>query len=205
MEESSQEGGSPPDWSQLSALWPENDAGNMKSYTDAMDFGDLTSLPMDMDFNPSMSIEPSALHFDPMKFANYPYGDHAVYSSDLLTAQFPFTFQTPYSSGELSSSNASPQLSVEGRRRLSITSSSSSSGASFSPAPESISSSASIPAYSADVPQSYTPTTSTYANDPAGELAERVRQSAGVMLALPMSAQLQALERNIQAAAAGTL
>jgi hypothetical protein len=200
MEESSCEGGSPPDWSQLSALWPENDAGQTKPYADVMDFSDLTSLPMDMDFNPSMSIEPSALHFDPMKFTNYSYGDPTAYSNELLSAQFPFTFQTAYSNSELSSSNASPQLSAESRRRLSITSSSS-SGASFSPAPESVPSpSAAVPTYSTDMSQAFIPVTSAYANDPVAELAERVRQSAGVMLALPMSAHLQALELSQQAA-----
>jgi hypothetical protein len=40
----------------------------LHKYPNLMDF-DLSFLPMDMDFNPSMSIEPSAFHFNPTKFS----------------------------------------------------------------------------------------------------------------------------------------
>jgi hypothetical protein len=198
MEDSSCEGASPPDWSQLSSLWAENDMGQTKSYPDIMDFTDPSSLSMDMNFNPSMSIEPSALHFDPMKFnlnSSYPYDS---YSNDLLAPQFPFTFHSVYNPS-LSSSDSSPQLSTQGRRRLSITSSSSSSGASLSSVSDSIST-PEVPADRAQTDAGNQPPSQT--NDPMAELAERVRQSAGVMLALPMAAHLQA-QMNQQAASPG--
>ncbi|RDB30417.1 hypothetical protein Hypma_007232 [Hypsizygus marmoreus] len=197
MDDSSQEGSSPPDWSQLSALWPDQDLGtHIKSYPEVMNFSDLTALPMDIDFNPSISIEPSALHFNPIKYninANYSYdGVIPSYTDDLLTTQFPFTFQSPYDS--TTSSNGSPLLSALGHRRLSITSSSSSSGASLSPVPESAPSPPTV-RDAVDFTTAITMDTKPiFSNDPAAELAERVRRSAGVMLALPMSAQLQALE-----------
>ncbi|KAG5634940.1 hypothetical protein H0H81_000260 [Sphagnurus paluster] len=90
--------------------------------------------------------------------------------------QFPFSFDAP--------------------RRLSITSSSSSSGASLSSVPPE---SAPSPVAEPEMVQlTQAPTLDASAPAPivdlAAELAERVRQSAGVMLALPMTAQLQALE-----------
>lgn len=156
----------PPDWSQLSALWPSGDSDDLggtgmgKSYPDIMmDFANLSSL--NMDFNPSMSIDPNALHFDPMKFSTYDADSHLL-SNELLSAHFPFTFQP-----NLGNDFSQPT------RRLSVTSSSSSSGASLSPVMEPMSS----------------PVVSY--NDPAAELAQRVRQTAGVMLAVPMGAHIQ--------------
>ncbi|TFK41459.1 hypothetical protein BDQ12DRAFT_645918 [Crucibulum laeve] len=215
MEDSSStgEGASPPDWSQLSALWPDSDqimGGNMKSYNDIMEFSDLASLPMDMDYNPSMSIEPSVLHFDPTKLTypslQYSYGEQPSYE-DLLSSQFPFTFQSPssgFSSSSPSISSASPQLSAK-ERRLSVTSSSSSSGQSFSPCPESAASSATgyhcdVAQQAKDEPSVTSDTATSYMNDPAAELAQRVRQTAGVMLAVPMGAQLQGHGANQQVA-----
>jgi hypothetical protein len=204
MEDSSCEGASPPDWSQISSLWSENDLGQTKSFPDIMDFTDHSSLPMDMNFNPNMSIEPSALHFDPTKFNIYPYDLHSPpYSNDLFAPQFPFTFQSPYSTS-LSSSDSSPQLSTQGRRRLSITSSSSSSGASLSSVSDSNSApEIALPAYPADHADNATEDQPPmHTDDPMAELAERVRQSAGVMLALPMAAHLQA-QMNNQAVSPG--
>src|ERR1700733_4500122 len=56
MEDSSSSHGSPPDWSQLSSsFWP-NQGENMKPYPAlGMDF-----LQMDMDFNPSMAVDPNS-------------------------------------------------------------------------------------------------------------------------------------------------
>ncbi|PPQ88539.1 hypothetical protein CVT25_009919 [Psilocybe cyanescens] len=184
------------DWSKFSALWAEvSEQSNnpMKPYADIMDFADLNSMPMNMDFNPSMSIEPSALHYDSMKFANsgmnFSYDDQYGLSSELLASQFPFTFQFNGEDMSSSSSSASPQSSTK-ERRLSITSSSSSSGASLSPVPESI---PSPPTYNDMVQEStqYPEAAATSFSDPAAELAQRVRQSAGVMLAVPMNAQFQ--------------
>lgn len=194
MQDSADDQPSPSDWSQISSLWPENEIGQTKSYSDFMDFIDPSSLSMDMNFNPSMSIEPSALHFDPINInTTYHYDP---YSNDLLAPQFPFMFQSPYSPS-LSSSESSPQLSAQGRRKLSITSSSSSSGVSDSAA-------VSEAAHSTDCPH-ITPENQTlpHTDVPMAELAERVRQSAGVMIALPIASHLQA-QMNQQAASPGT-
>lgn len=164
------------DWAKFSTLW--NDNAEPKPYADMMDFTSLSSLGMDMDFNPSMSIEPSALHYDTTKF-NFSYDDHFnALSSELLATQFPFAFQSGMSDFSGSSSDSSQSFTKE--RRLSVTSSSSSSGASLSPVPESIHSPAIQPK---EEP----------ASDVAAALAQRVRQSAGVMLAVPMNAQLQGM------------
>ncbi|KAF5383267.1 hypothetical protein D9615_005063 [Tricholomella constricta] len=200
MEESSQEGGSPPDWSELSSLWPDNDfSAQSKPYSDMMDFSELASLSMDVDFSNAIAVEPSALHFDSMKFStintNYSYNPHTPsYTDDLLAAQFPFTFQPHHDPN--STSDLPSHLSSQGTRRLSITSSVSSSGASLSPAPESMPSpvTATQTEFTSNHPSSSENFAST-SPDPATELAERVRQSSGVMLALPMCAQLQALEK----------
>ncbi|KAJ3576316.1 hypothetical protein NP233_g513 [Leucocoprinus birnbaumii] len=155
--------------------------------------------------------------------------DESASPADILAAQFPFTFNggdtlmdTTSNSG-LETPNTKP-------RRLSVTSSSSSSGPSFSPLPESIpspgylspgggytsdsthhSSAASFTnsetsldqasfieqtaVTATDAAQSSQPTTSSpaivaasdFSANPAAELAQRVRQSAGVMLAVPMN------------------
>ncbi|KAF8067742.1 hypothetical protein FPV67DRAFT_1493297 [Lyophyllum atratum] len=193
MEESSQEGGSPPDWSQLSSLWPDQDfGGQTKPYSDMMDFSELATLSMDVDFGNAIAIEPSALHYNPIKYnninTNYSYSPHTPsYNDDLLAAHFPFTFQPN------SPSDTSSHQSSQGGRRLSITSSSS---ASLSPAPESTVPSP-VTAKRPEFPPTYANTDDapvTLPTDAASQLAERVRQSAGVMLALPMNAQLQAHE-----------
>jgi hypothetical protein len=185
----------PQDWSKFSALWADGaEQSSLKPYSDIVDLSDLTHMSMDMDFNPSMAIEPSALHHFPGSGMNFSYDDQ--FNAELLSTQFPFMFQFG-ASGDPTSSSASPQ-SFTKERRLSVTSSSSSSGASLSPVPESLASP--VPGYASDtVPPKEEPTqqselASVYANDPAAELAQRVRQSAGVMLAVPMNAQLQGRE-----------
>ncbi|GLB39084.1 putative helix loop helix domain containing protein [Lyophyllum shimeji] len=187
LEEPSREGGSPPDWSQLSSLWPDNDfGGQTKPYPDMMDFSELGSLSLDIDLSNAIAVEPSALHFNPIKYntvnTHYPYSPP---TDDLLSGHYPFTFQA-------NSPSASDTSSQPSGRRLSITSSVSSSGASLSPAPESVPSP--VTAKRTDFPSNATAEHLTAA---AAELAERVRQSAGVMLALPMNAQLQQHE-NLQ-------
>ncbi|KAF9566552.1 hypothetical protein CPC08DRAFT_682424 [Agrocybe pediades] len=192
------EDGNVPDWSQFSSLWAdvnEQSTNPTKQYADVMDFVDMSSIPTDMDFNPSITIEPSAMHYDSMKFPamNYSYDEQYTISNELLAAQFPFTFQVDGSDMSGSSSTSSPQSSVK-ERRLSITSSSSSSGASLSPVPDSIPSPA--PGYLSDssVQTKEEPQVMEYTlseNDPAAELAQRVRESAGVMMAVPMQAHVQ--------------
>ncbi|KAF8804632.1 hypothetical protein BYT27DRAFT_7106313 [Phlegmacium glaucopus] len=193
--ESSMDDESTQDWSKFSTLWADHtdQSITMKPYSDIMDFSDLGSLAMDMDFDPSMTIEPSALHYDYMKLAqgmNYTHDDQfSPLNTELLSTQFPFTFQSALAAGNMSSASASP-VSYKERRR-SITSSSSSSGASLSPVPESIPSPQPGCASESVQPKAESSQANANANDPAAELAQRVRQSAGVMLAVPMGSQFQ--------------
>ncbi|KIK70210.1 hypothetical protein GYMLUDRAFT_213391 [Collybiopsis luxurians FD-317 M1] len=164
-------GASPPDWSQLSALWSSpfdggtlTGEGNAKEFSDVMDF----SLPLgsDLDFGSQMAIDPHALHFDYQKFGLEDF-------SPSPSQDFSFAFQ--------------PDSNQSQGRRLSITSSSSSSGLSFSPA------AAPSPAPSSLSADS---TSAASLDSAAEELAQRVRQSAGITLAVPMDA-VQMLQNNI--------
>ncbi|TFK41466.1 hypothetical protein BDQ12DRAFT_733008 [Crucibulum laeve] len=133
---------------------------------------------MDMDCNPSMSIEPSVLHFDPTKLT-YPSLQYSY--EDLLSSQLPFAFQPPssgFSSSSPSISSASPQLSAK-EQRLGVTPSSS-SGKSFSPCPESAPSP--VAGYQSDAvqqPKQKLSVTSDpsilYTNDPVAEFAQRLQ------------------------------
>ncbi|KAL0958103.1 hypothetical protein HGRIS_000275 [Hohenbuehelia grisea] len=178
---------SPPDWAELSSLWTnQGDTMNAPSESPNQDMkatfaGDF------MDFGSGMAIDPSALHFDPNTASmatlgqdglffgyNQPYPAH----HDLLGAgQFPFTFHPP-----LGDHTSSLNLNVPQGRRLSVSSSSSSSGASLSPIIE----------HKTPVPSSVpAPKTEESSKQTiAEELAQLVRQSAGVLLAVPMSSQI---------------
>ena len=62
------------DWSKFSILWYpsvglKTPSSGGTTATTTFDFDDLGSLGIDMDFGPSMTIEPSALHYDFAKFA----------------------------------------------------------------------------------------------------------------------------------------
>lgn len=181
-------------------------------YNDLMDFNDLNGhmdMNMDMEFDPSMGLH----------YGGYGAFDNSAFNLQLdmmPQTQFPFSFQAAlnaaaaHSSGSLSSgASTSSASSVSGgstlERRLSVGSSvsASSSGASLSagdadtsnansPSPVSGLSDAFSP-----LPQPTTPkvevkkqeSESPRAFDPAMEIAESVRQSAGVMLAVPMNSQ----------------
>jgi hypothetical protein len=158
---------SPPDWSQFSSLW-DND--NVKLDPAAFDFGLNLPLGMDLDFDPSsLSIDPSALHFDPKMF-----------TTDL----------TPFQPQQLL---GFPQTLPP--RRMSITSSSSSSGASFSDLTP-VASIPSIPSTAATSPH-LSPGAHVHlpvsVNDPVDELAQSVRQTSGVTLAVPVQGQAEQL------------
>ncbi|KAL4246402.1 hypothetical protein ABKN59_009155 [Abortiporus biennis] len=171
---------SPPDWSQLSA-WT-NDAKLFDPTTD-IDF----TIGMDMDFDPHVTVDPSSLHFNTSIFTQQ--------DTVAVTPETPFVLSpNPNTAQALVSASifhldnqstpvpwASSVFSNTGTRRLSVTSSSSSSGASLSPVCDSSASS--------DSGHSET--------DAAMELAHKVRQASGVTLAVPVSAQVQ------QIAAAG--
>ncbi|PCH44728.1 hypothetical protein WOLCODRAFT_139190 [Wolfiporia cocos MD-104 SS10] len=164
----------PPEWERLSS-WVRPD-GKMP------DFGDFNfSLPMDLDFNPNMSVDPSTLHFNSLfDSANLalPNDNAFLMPPGNIPNDFPLSGADDMS--WLTQSHVEPTTG----RRLSITSSSSSSGASLSPVMDAAS-------------VSSTPSSDSWLNDPAQELAHKVRQMAGVTLAVPVSAQVQ------QMAAAG--
>jgi len=127
---------------------------------------------MDLDFNPSLAVDPAALHFNPNILA----------TTDLTS--FPPQQQVVF-----------PQNL--GPRRMSITSSSS-SGASFSPVldPTVSSSIPSVPsttAASPNLPSATHVLTNGIVNDPVADLAQSVRQAAGVTLAVPVQGQAEHL------------
>lgn len=140
------------------------------------DFG-LAFPPMELDFDPNMAVDPSALHFNPSIFTQPRANDAPFFQQDYSTSDINSMF--PYSNSTWSQPHIEPSTG----RRSSITSLSSSSGASFSPLLEPQTTVNSSPR-------------SDYASsesDPASELAHRVRQAAGVTLAVPVSAQVQQL------------
>ncbi|KAI0251933.1 hypothetical protein BJV78DRAFT_1154120 [Lactifluus subvellereus] len=167
---------SPPDWSQFSSLWDNDSAtfqpSNLKFDPATLDFGLNVDLNMDLDFNPSLAIDPTALHFDQKMFAT--------------TELSPFASQQQV---------VFPQSLAP--RRMSITSSPS-SGASLSPIqdPAGTSPILSIPSTAAAspnlLPSAHVPVLATV-NDPVDELAQSVRHAAGVTLAVPVQGQAEQL------------
>lgn len=164
------------DWSRMSS-WVEQD-------TKPTDFGNdfNFAFPMDLDMDPlGMSVDPSSLHFNTSIFSQAAMMENPYYASSLpqnpeLSAASVFPFDNSWPA-------AGTHLEPSTGRRLSVTSSSSSSGASLSPILEPHSAVSSSPASdygSAD-------------SDPAFELAQRVRQAAGVTLAVPVSPHVQQL------------
>ncbi|KAF5352211.1 hypothetical protein D9758_009218 [Tetrapyrgos nigripes] len=171
MDDSS--GESLPDWTQLPSVWPTSTFdstfgadSDQKAFTH-MDFD--MGLSSDFDFVSSMGIDPNALQFDNQKMG-FSYQDFNPNNLLPTSQSFPFTFQAG-SPESITSSDSSQH-----QRRLSVTSSSSSSGASLSPIVESRS--PSLQAQEQSSPS---------AHSAAEELAQRVRQSAGVMWAVPMN------------------
>ncbi len=161
------------DWTQLSA-WaqPQEQKFDLNS-----DFN--FSLPMDLDFDQNMAVDPSALHFTTI-FDHSAFAVPPAEGAYLMTNEMVPSNQMLFPQSEESSWPSSHVESHTGRR-LSVTSSSSSSGASLSPVME--------PSF----PMSGSPPSEVILGDPASELAQRVRQMAGVTLAVPVSAQVQQL------------
>lgn len=192
-------------------------------YNDLMDFNDLNdslNMNMDMEFDPTMGLHYGGYGaFDTTSVFNLQL------ESVLPQTQFPFSFQAAlnaagsgpsgFSSGASTSSASSVSESSFKERRLSVGSSvsASSSGASLSPGDADTSNTSSPSPLSSlndafsPLPRPTTPkvevkkqeSESPRAFDPAMEIAERVRQSAGVMLAVPMNAQYaqQALAQSL--------
>lgn len=138
---------------------------------------------MDLDFDPNMSVDPSALHFQTSMFTQPPITDNQyllAHTEDMMaSSMFPYAQPTWPQDSNTDHTDARA-------RRLSITSSSSSSGASLSPILEAQSTASSS---SGSDCGDYT----LNEGDPAYELAQRVRQVAGVTLAVPVSAQVKQL------------
>jgi hypothetical protein len=177
-ESTSSQADSPPDWSQFSSLWDgehstfQPQPTNAKFDPTSFDFALNLPIDMDLDFNPSLAVDPAALHFNP----NSILATTDLSSFPQQQVVFPL--------------NLAP-------RRMSITSSSS-SGASFSPVldPTASSSIPSVPSTTAASPNlpsaTYVPANG-FANDPVADLAQSVRQAAGVTLAVPVQGQAEHL------------
>ncbi|GBE89091.1 hypothetical protein BKA93DRAFT_735272 [Sparassis latifolia] len=155
------------DWSSLSS-WTHADA---KFNELSSDFN--FSLPMDLDFDANMAVDPHTLHFSSMmdqSSLGLPPPENSFLMADgdmFFSPAGEQKWHTEFQGGPA--------------RRLSVTSSSSSSGASLSPGLDSASVTSSSPPSECNL------------SDPAQELAQRVREMAGVMLAVPVSAQVQQL------------
>ncbi|KAI0634809.1 hypothetical protein C8Q77DRAFT_655496 [Trametes polyzona] len=163
-----------PDWTQLSA-WTQQQQD--QKFDLASDFN--FSLPMDLDFDQNMAVDPSALHFTTI-FDHSAFAMPPAEGSFLMANEMVPNNQTLYPTSD-NASWSSAHIEPQTGRRLSITSSSSSSGASLSPVMEPASAVSSSPSSEVNL------------SDPASELAQRVRQMAGVTLAVPVSAQVQQL------------
>ncbi|KAI9062224.1 hypothetical protein FKP32DRAFT_1653359 [Trametes sanguinea] len=176
--DSSFDSSSEPDWASISA-WAQHPQHDAKFDLNS-DFN--FSLPMDLDFDQNMAVDPSALHFttifDQSAFSMPPNEGSFLMSNEMVpNNQMLF----PHPPAEEQPSWPPSHPDSRSGRRLSITSSSSSSGASLSPVME--------PASAVGC----SPPSEVNLNDPASELAQRVRQMAGVTLAVPVSAQVQQL------------
>ncbi|KAG1838295.1 hypothetical protein DFJ58DRAFT_917223 [Suillus subalutaceus] len=128
-ETSSSQASSPPDWSQLSSLWPQQpldlSSDQNSKFPDLGGSFDF-SFPMDLDLNAalSMAVDPSTLQYhgtSPQTM--FDVNSLRIQPQDLLSS-FPFTFSSP----TLSSASASSSSADEKSPRMSI-----SSGASVSP------------------------------------------------------------------------
>jgi Helix-loop-helix DNA-binding domain len=174
-ESTSSQADSPPDWSQFSSLWDgehntfQPQPTNAKFDPTSFDFALSLPLDMDLDFNPSLAVDPAALHFNPNILATTDFTSFPPHQQVVFPQNFP-------------------------PRRMSITSSSS-SGASFSPIldPSTSSSIPSVPSTTAASPSATHVPANGIVNDPVADLAQSVRQAAGVTLAVPVQGQAEHL------------
>ncbi|KAJ3528644.1 hypothetical protein NM688_g7969 [Phlebia brevispora] len=111
----------PEEWSQMSS-WGAQEAKVPEMSTDFS-----LSFPMDLDFDPNMAVDPSALHFNSSIFTQARMSEATFFQPDYSASDLSSMF--PYDN----SAWTQPHIEPGTGRRLSITSSSSSSGASFSP------------------------------------------------------------------------
>ncbi|KAG1869141.1 hypothetical protein C8R48DRAFT_700359 [Suillus tomentosus] len=128
-ETSSSQASSPPDWAQLSSLWPQQPLDlNSDQNSKFPDLGGSFnfSFPMDLDLNAalSMAVDPSTLHYhNTSPQTMFDMNSLHIQPQDLLSS-FPFTFSSP----TLSSASASSSSADEKSPRMGI-----SSGTSVSP------------------------------------------------------------------------
>lgn len=171
--DSSQAANATEDWTRMSA-WVQQEGKPVDFGTD-FNF----AFPMDLDSDPlAMSVDPNSLNFNTSIFTQTALNDTQYLTAPLtqvheVNPSSLFPFDNSWATG----------IQTNTGRRLSVTSSSSSSGASLSPILESPSAFNSSSASDGGLSDS----------DPASELAQRVRLAAGVMLAVPVSAQVQQL------------
>lgn len=161
------------DWSHPSS-WIAQD-GKPTDFGNDFNF----AFPMDLDMDPlGMSADPNSLHFNTSIFTQA-----ALSENQYFVGSLPQSHDLPTFPFDSSSWPTATHMEPGTGRRLSVTSSSSSSGASFSPILEPQSTAGSSPASESSMSDS----------DPAFELAQRVRQAAGVTLAVPVSPQVKLL------------
>lgn len=166
------------EWSQLSS-WTTTDS---KSADMGSDFS--FAFPMDLDFDSTMAVDPSALHFNTSMFSQ-----PTMPENQYLLSSLPQGDDMMVSSMFSNDPALWTQTEARTGRRLSITSSSSSSGASLSPILEPQFTASSSPSSASSDCGDY----SLNESDPTYELAQRVRETAGVTLAVPVSAHVQQL------------
>jgi hypothetical protein len=153
-DDASSQGQSPQEWSPFTSWLEATQQEKVPDMGLGSDFN--FTMPMDLDFEGSMAIDPSALHFNTSIFTQ---PETPVFDPN-------GTFQPEFFTQLLNQNMG---------RRLSVTSSSSSSGASLSPVLEQ----RSTPAHNLAGD-------STSGEDAATALAHRVLQAAGITFAVPV-------------------
>lgn len=164
------------DWSRMSSWVPQE--GKLTDFANDFNF----TFPMDFDADSmDMAVDPSPLHFNTSIFSQTALSESSYFLDSLpqgqdfsSTSMFPFDTPSWPTNGHVEPGTG---------RRLSLTSFSSSSGASLSPILEPQSSAGSSAASDSGTSES----------DSASELAQRVRQAAGVTVAVPVSPHVQQL------------
>lgn len=170
-ESSSASGDSPPDWSQFSTLWDS-------TFTDPdLDAQVQPSAPVPGTMKPASA---DLFNFMPMDLDNFDFNAQSV---DPSAIQFGL--------GMSNQDFFDPSAFSQQPRRLSVTSSSSSSGASLSPSLDFSSSPSSNMSMQPPASASEAPIPINV-NDPIALLAHQARLSAGVTLAVPTNSMTQA-------------
>lgn len=158
-DEASSQGQSPADWSPFTSWLEATQQEKVPDMGLGSDFN--FTMPMDLDFEGSMAIDPSALHFNTSIFTQ---PEAPVFDA---SGAFKPEFFTQLLNQNLG-------------RRMSVTSSSSSSGASLSPVLDH------------RPPPAQSSAGDLSNEDAATELAQRVLQAAGITFAVPVETKSEA-------------